>query len=191
MSPTATAAKKKKGALSPGLAEIEELTQCFADHRRVLVDRVHSLEAELQKIRRRYLAPLRKDVAAVNDARAVLHQAIDERKAEFEKPKTRTFHGIKVGFRKLVGSIKWDDVDQVVKLIEKNYADDQSKLDLLLKTEKRPVKATLEQLPAVELKRLGVSVEEDSDEVVIKPTDNDVDKLVDALLAEVSEDSDE
>ena len=35
-----------------------------------------------------------------------------------------------------------------------------------------------------ELKRIGVTVEETGDQIVIKPTDSEVDKLVNALLAD-------
>ena len=45
-----------------------------------------------------------------------------------------------------------------------------------------PIRKALSELTVTELKRLGVTVEEADDQVVIKPTDSEVDKLVGKLL---------
>ncbi len=39
-------------------------------------------------------------------------------------------------------------------------------------------------LTGADLKRLGIRIEADTEAVVIKPTDSEVDKLVEALLAD-------
>jgi hypothetical protein len=176
----ATAAKRKQ-QLTEGLAHVEELTERYAEVRQTLVDRVTKLDSELRAARMRALAGIKKAAADVKDAQAELKVALEENKAEFEKPRTRTFAGIKVGFRKLVGSITWTDGEKVIALIKKHFAD---QAEVLIKTTETPVKDALAQLPAADLKRLGVSVGEDTDEAVIKATDSEIEKLVDALLKE-------
>ncbi len=47
-----------------------------------------------------------------------------------------------------------------------------------------PIRAALEQLSAAELKRIGVSIKDDDDQVVIRDTANEIDKIVSALLAQ-------
>lgn len=99
----------------------------------------------------------------------------------FDTPRTVVFYGIKVGLQKGKGAIEWDDDAQVVKLIEKHFPE---QADVLIKTTKKPVKKALAQLTVAELKKLGIVVEETGDQVVIKSTDSEIDKLVNALLKE-------
>jgi hypothetical protein len=70
----------------------------------------------------------------------------------------------------------------VVTLIEKSFPKAQA--DLLIKTTKKPIKKALEDLDVGALKRIGCRVVETGDEIVIKPADSEVDKIVTALLAD-------
>lgn len=178
----ATARKSKP--LTAGLAQIEELTEVFSVQRQDLVDAVNALEKDLRAAKMRHLAKIKAAAARVKDAQAELSAAIEANRGEFEKPKTRTFFGIKVGFRKLIGTLSWTDPQQVVKLVKRHFP---AQVDVLIRTTEVPVKDALAQLPAADLKRLGVSVGEDTDEVVIRATDSDVEKFVDALLKEAAD----
>jgi hypothetical protein len=80
---------------------------------------------------------------------------------------------------KAKGKITWADDDQVVKLIKKHLPD---QADILIKTTEKPIRDTLQGLTAAELKRIGVTVDETGDVVVIKSTDSEIDKFVEALL---------
>jgi hypothetical protein len=61
--------------------------------------------------------------------------------------------------------------------------------DVLIKLKETPVKDALAQLSAAELKKLGVTVSEAGDQVVVKPVDSEVDKMVDALMKEAGEEA--
>ena len=78
-----------------------------------------------------------------------------------------------------------DDKDQVVRLIKKHFPE---QADVLIKTVEKPIKGAIQQLPVADLKRIGVTVEETGDVVVIKSTDSEIDKLVSALLEQNDED---
>jgi hypothetical protein len=158
---------------------IEKATKEFADGRRDLRDRLQDLNDEIAKAKRNAMPALRRAINAAASRHSWLREAIERHKVLFERPRTQIFHGIKVGYRKMKGEITWDDDGQVVKLIRKHCPD---QFDVLVKTVETPSKEALALLPAELLKKLGVSVENDADEIFIKCTDSEIDKAVNALL---------
>lgn len=170
---------------SQGLALIEELTGIYADRRAALGERVNKLVHEQRMAEARALPGIKQAAAAAKDAEAALKAAIDANAAEFVKPRTRTFSGIKVGLQKLPGKLTFGDPAKVVALIKKLFPERQQ---LLIKTTETPVKDALSKLSGDELKRLGCSVGQDTDEVVVKPTDSEIEKVVAALLKDPATD---
>ncbi|HRQ63918.1 MAG TPA: hypothetical protein PKZ76_03490, partial [Xanthomonadaceae bacterium] len=108
-----------------------------------------------------------------------LHAAVEASPDLFQQPKTRTLHGIRVGWMKQRGKLEIADTASTVALIEKLLPD---QVDVLIKTTKAPVRPALQQLCVRDLKRIGVAVTDDVDTVVIKAADGDLDKLIAALL---------
>ncbi|TAK81737.1 MAG: hypothetical protein EPO20_24025 [Betaproteobacteria bacterium] len=166
------------------LNEIDSQTKAYSAARGELSDAVGLLQEAIQSMTRKHLPVIKRRVQAAKDAEAALRATIEGNPDLFVKPRTLTLHGIKVGFRKAVGKLDWEDDGQVVKLI-KRYFGDQA--DVLIVTKEKPAKEALEQLAAADLKKLGITVEETGDVVVIKDTASDVDKLVKALLKEDEE----
>lgn len=161
------------------LAEIEALTRRYAAARTVLRGRMDGLQAEVDAARRRRLPGIRKAVAAAAEARDALHAAIGEHPEAFVRPRTLVVEGVRIGFVKQKGRLVFADRDRVVALIRRHFPD---QAEVLVKVTEAPVRAALARLPASDLKRLGVTLEETGDAVVIKPTDSETDKLVAALL---------
>ena len=164
------------------LYEIETLTKSFADVRSELSEVVSALNAEIERAQRKRLASIKTMVGRCAEKRDALKVAIESEPALFVQPRTYIFHGIKVGLTKGKGGIEWEDDDQLVRLIEKQFKDQPDLLDVLIKTTKKPLAKGLAQLDVDALKKLGCTVEETGDQVVIKPTDSAVDKVVNALL---------
>ena len=54
--------------------------------------------------------------------------------------------------------------------------------EFLIKTVETPQKKALEKLSAAELKKLGVTVGDDEDVVVVRSMDSEIDKIVKLLL---------
>lgn len=158
---------------------IEYTSKNFADARVDLRNRLQALNDELAKAKRKALPGLRQAIDITAALHASLREIIRENAALFERPRTQIFHGVKVGYRKMKGDLTWESDDQVVKLIRKHCPE---MFDTLVKTVETPLKQGLEQLPAELLKKLGVSVGNDADEVFIKCTDSEIDKAVNALL---------
>lgn len=162
------------------LQEIETLTKGYSEAHKVLFERVQNLNDEIEKLHRVYMRGINTAVEELSVQESLLRCAIEESPELFVKPRTVIFHGIKVGMSKAKGRIEWDDLAGVVKLIRKHLPE---QFETLVTVKETPNKPAMEGLDAGTLKKLGVRIEQDGDQVVIKPTDSDVDKAVRALLA--------
>jgi len=168
----------------PTLEDIERLTKDYAEARQVLAERVAALEDELTAAKRRRLAGIR---GAKNRAAAAhdrLRAAVESAPELFRRPRTHIFHGVRVGWQKGRGELRWDDPDQVVARIKRFMPD---LYDTLVKTRVTPVKSALSRLSVAELRRIGVTVEDSGDQVLIKATDSQLERMVDALLKDAIE----
>jgi hypothetical protein len=165
------------------LDAITTATNAYAIAHEDLSDTVRALEAELAEVKSRHLKQLRKDVARAADKRSALATLLERSPQLFEKPRTLTINGIKVGYQKGKGRIEFDDADHVILRIQRTYGD---QADAYLNMKITPNKEALAQLPVADLKKLGCTVTDAGDEIVIKPT-NDVDKIVTALLKDACE----
>lgn len=167
------------------LEPIESLAKEHAADRALVAERVQALHDEIEQVKRRKLAGLKSAVSQARDSKLRLAAAIEGGKGAFAKPRTRVFHGIKVGLQKAKGKLRFASAEKkVIELIKKHFPD---QVDLLIKTTAKPVKAALQQLPAADLKRLGCSIEGTGDMVVIEPINTEIDELVQALLGDDKE----
>ena len=170
------------------IAEIEAATKPLADARAALADTVGDLNAVIDKAKRQALPKIRREVAMVATRQARLKALVEAAPDLFKRPRTAVFYGIKVGYSKGKGAIKFADEQRVIELIRKKLP---KKADHLLSVTTRVSKEALSKLSADELKAIGCSIEDAQDGVVIKPTDSAVDKLVDALIKDATKDDDE
>jgi len=168
------------------LPEIETLTKEYSAAYKVLSERVQNLNDEVEKVRRRLMAGIQSAAIELADHESVLRLSIDESPELFVRPRTVIFHGIKVGMAKGKGKIEWDDAEGVMKLIRKHLPD---QYDTLVTVRETPNKGALESLDAGTLKKIGVRIEDCDDQVVIRPTDSEIDKAVRALLASFREEN--
>lgn len=169
------------------LTEIEELTKQYALARVSLRSRVQALEDEIRQAKRQRLPAIKKAIQTAMAARARLGVAIEDNRDLFRRPRTQVFHGVKVGYQKKPGGLSWASDERVVKLIKENLPD---MAEVLIKTTEKPLKKALAGVPEDDLKRIGVRVAKGSDQVCIKPTDSEIDKLVEALLSESGDEHD-
>jgi hypothetical protein len=164
--------------------EIDRKTQDYSAAHQVLRDRMQELDEQITAIKKKLLPGIRRAVEVASEKKYALKDMIEDSSELFEKPKTRILHGVKVGFQKGKGKLDWDDDELVVKLIKKNFPE---QADMLIKTTEKPRKDGLNGLDVKDLRKIGVTAEDTGDQVVIKPTDSEIDKLVDALLKESEE----
>ena len=165
------------------LGDIEQITKEYAAEREALTSQVKSLEEEIAVCKRKYIGAIKKAVEITTEKRSLLYAAIEESPELFIRPKTMILYGIRIGYMKSKGRYEWDDEEQVIKLIKRHFPDTWE--EFINATEK-VVKGNLGTITANDLKRLGVRVIADSDEVVIKGIDSEIDKLVEALLKDTT-----
>jgi phage host-nuclease inhibitor protein Gam len=177
---------EETSAPAASLADIEAATKRYADARAALSEIVGELNAEIEAAKRRRLAAIKRFVATCAERQAALAALIEAAPALFAKPRTHVFHGVKVGFQKGKGGIEFDDADDVVARIHRLYPDAHD-LERLIRVKETPNKEALAELPAAELKRLGCAIVAAGDQVVIKPVDGEVDRIVNALLKDATE----
>lgn len=161
------------------MQEIERRAKALADYREKLAGLVSSLNEGIEALQREQLPGIRRAVNAVAERQDQLRQVIEDHPELFVKPRTVMFHGVKLGYAKGKGSIEFDDAAAVVRAIKRLHPD---QVDVLVAVKESPVKTALAQLSAQELRRLGVTVEDIGDVVVISFADSAVDKAVKALL---------
>lgn len=163
---------------------IQAATKRFADKRQALEDLVNTVNCKIEAVYRKNTRALKIAVAQVAEQQAALEALIEASPELFEKPKSLIFHGIKIGFRKGAGGLNWEDDVQVVNLIKKHFP---KLADVLIHIEETPIKKALSELPVSDLKRLGVTVEDTGDMVMVKAVDSAVDKAVKQLLKNATE----
>lgn len=160
------------------LLEIDKLTKKFADSRDDLAREISDLEEVIKSVREQRLPGIKRAFAQMAARKEILHAAIAESAALFEKPKTQVMHGVRVGYAKGKGAIDIGDEQNTVKLIETRLPE---LADVLIKIEKTPIKKSINALLAENLRKIGVTVEECGEYIVIKPVDSEVDKVIKAM----------
>lgn len=161
------------------IESIEQQAKEYAAAADLLAERLNTLQSEIEALTRRHLAAIRRAVRAAADQKAALHTAIEASPGLFDSPRTRVFHGIKIGYQKGKGRLEWSDAERVCQLIRRLFPDDA---ETLIRTTHEPDRNALQKRTVQDLRRLGVRVVDDQDSVVLKRVDGDVDKLVKALV---------
>ncbi|MCS4503868.1 host-nuclease inhibitor Gam family protein [Arhodomonas aquaeolei] len=159
---------------------VEARAEEYAAARDELAGHVQSLERRIENIKREALPQIREAVRNTSEAHDRLRAAVETHPDLWTgKRRTVVIAGVRVGMQKGKGKLSWDDAGQVVKLIRKHFPD---QAEAMIRVKEEPIRKALGELSVAELRKVGVTVEDTEDQVVIKPTDSEVDKLVDKLL---------
>jgi hypothetical protein len=166
------------------LAEVELATKAFSEAHDALCALVSQMNEDVSAAQRPYLKRIRAAVDRAATAKTNLRLAIDYGRTLFDKPRSRTFHGVKVGLQLSKGGISYEDADRTVALLRKAFGENAV---AYIHTKETPDLKMLEDLPPEELTSLGCTVVKQVDQIVIKPTDSAVEKMVEALLKDATE----
>ncbi|PWG62831.1 host-nuclease inhibitor Gam family protein [Spiribacter halobius] len=162
------------------MERIEALTQAYASERDQLAGLVQEIQDEIDRITRRATPAIKDRVRRVAEAHDRLRAEVEARPELWQgKRRTVVIAGVRVGMAKGKGKIAWEDPAQVVRLIRRHFPE---QADSLIRVKEEPIRKALGNLTVAELRRIGCEVEDTDDQVVIKPTDSQVDKLVQQLL---------
>jgi len=161
------------------LADIEIKTRLYDAARQRLIKSLSKYNAAVAAVKEEHLPTIK---AALDDAQQFhegLVDDVDSNRHLFKKPKTRVFHGFKVGLQKKKGALNFADPEKTIELIKKHFP---RKKKELINTVEKLVKGTIEKLTGKELKSIGATLDKDTDAVYIKSTDKEVDKIMSAMV---------
>ena len=167
----------------PVLERIERRAARYARQRAELLDLLHRIEQQQRRLIDQHLGQIRSLLAETAAAEDDLRRLVEGHPECFAKPRTRIFHGIKVGLQKGKGKVEIPDEAKTLRFIREKLPEEQA--ELLIKVTERVDRRMVADLTAADLKRLGIRLVESGDQVVIKPVDSDLDKLVKALLSNI------
>ena len=170
----------------PAMNEIVDLCRKYARAREALGEVTEEIAAERRRIVRQRLRGLKSRVAEVSAAKEALRAAIQASPELFVKPRTVAVDGVKFGFRKQTGALDIGDEAQAIDRLRKKLP---GVADTLVVVRETLDKKGLRKLPAADLAKIGVTIDDPVDEVVIAAAASDIDKLVDALLSDGEEDA--
>jgi len=163
------------------LGTIESLTNDYSVSNKALNSEVELMIKEVEQVKYKWLKSIKPLVEKVASDKVVLFTAVDESRELFQKPRSYTIAGIKVGLQKKKGKLGVADIAKTVELIKKKLSD---KADLLIKDEPKIIKKAIETLTAKELKLIGIEITKDSDEVLIKSDSDKIEKFINHLVKE-------
>jgi len=124
---------------------------------------------------------LERAVETETETHRALLGAVQDAPAEFERPRSVEYAGVKYGFAKLRGTLEWTDDEKVVAKIKKLFGEKEARQ--YIRVTEVPDRKALNKLRLQQLREIGVTVEDDSDVAFARPVDGDVSKLVKRFLA--------
>lgn len=164
-----------------GYERAAELCKAYFEAHEELRERVDAIAEAKRRAGRRLLPGLKQRVAAASALRDELRAHVLANPGAWDKPRTRALHGVKVGLRQLPGRLEIDP-ETAIPLIRKHMPD---RAKALIKTTEKLQATPLKNLQPAMLARIGGRIVELGDETVVQIAKSDVDKLVEALLAEL------
>ena len=144
-----------------------------------LVEACNTLQETIEATKRAAAPKIKRLAQAVQTGRAALADTVSGNRHLFERPRSRTMHGWKVGIEKGRGKVTWADDERVVDLITRHMAD---RLDDLVRTKRTPDRGAIGKLSVEELRRIGCSISDTDDQIVVRPVATDAEKLVSGFL---------
>lgn len=170
------------------LDDLGELARHLAEARNLLATSVAELNAAIEALKADAMPTLRFRIDAAAAAWKALEERIQAHPELFVKPRTVSLHGIKFGIEKGKGVVEVANPKATLKAIRAKLPE---LAEVLIKQKEEPVKKALLNLTAQQLKAIGVQLTGAGDQVVIRPENGAVDKLVKALIKATVDEGDD
>ena len=168
------------------IRELDHISRNYAKARTILADRKAAHDDEAKVVARRHHRGIKNAALLCAEHQKQLEAIIEAHPKLFVKPRTMTLHGIKLGLKKGKGKTDWLPDAKVCELIRKHLPEQSEQL---IQTIESPIKAALLKLDAKTLQKLGYSVSDTGDQIVIKTTVDDLDKFIEAILTAAKEEA--
>lgn len=163
------------------LSDIEQAARDFSAKSKTLRNYHEQLNSEIDAIKSKYLEDIKTASVEAGESYQMLLTLINDAPDLFKNKKSMTVSGVKFGFQKKKGKLEIVNEDVTISKLKELYGDSAA---LYINTKLSVVKKALDSLPASDLKKLGVNIVYDSDVAFIKLTDDEVQKLIEAMMKE-------
>lgn len=163
------------------LSDIERAARDFSAKSKTLRNYHEQLNSEVDAIKSKYLEDIKAASIEAGESYQMLLTLINDASDLFKDKKSMTVSGVKFGYQKKKGKLEIINEDATIAKLKELYGDNAS---LYINTKTSIVKKALDSLPASDLKKLGVNIVQDSDVAFVKLTDDEVQKLIEAMVKE-------
>ncbi len=163
------------------LKDLETAAKEFSTKSRVLRNIKESLDAEIDEVKAKYIEELKKASSEAGESYQMLLTLVESSEELFSDKKSMSINNVKFGYRKKTGKIEIDNEEFTINKLQELFPENA---DMYLSKKISISKKALDSLTAAELKKIGVNVIQDSSEAFVKLTDDEVQKLIDALVKE-------
>ncbi len=168
--------------MSNKLQKIERSCTKLSGERERLAAKVAVLQKQVDQVKKRHVAGIRRLMARVAAAHLATHELVTAAPELFEDPKSLVISGVKVGFKKSRDRLEIANEEKTIALIRRLYPENHASFVQVSET---AIKAALAQLDDAALKRLKVERIDGSNESFCRPQDSELDSLLVALLGNV------
>lgn len=167
------------------LQDIQKRATALSECRDTLSTLFLSLQGNLDAVKNGAMAEIKRVARRVAKEHNELVALINTHPELFEKPRTYVVEGIKFGMQASPGSLEWADDDKVCERIfalaeTGDIPADQ--VELLVAVTKKPVASAVRQLSPDLRRRIGVRLEGDGDQPLIKSVDSTIEKAVTSVI---------
>ena len=167
------------------LQEIQQRATALSECRDLLSTLFLTLQGNLDAVKNGSMAEIKRVARKVAKEHNELVALINANPELFQKPRTYVVEGIKFGMQASQGSLEWADDDKVCERIfaladAGDIPADQ--VELLVTITKKPVASAIRQLSPDLRRRIGVRLEGDGDQPLIKSVDSTIEKAVTSVI---------
>lgn len=163
------------------LSDIEQAARDFSAKSKTLRNYHEELNSKIEALKQEYIEDIKQASCDAGESYQMLLTLINDASDLFKDKKSMTVSGVKFGYQKKKGKLEIVNEDATIAKLKELYGDNAS---LYINTKISVVKKALDNLPASDLKKLGVNIVQDTDVAFVKLTDDEVQKLIEAMIKE-------
>ena len=163
------------------LSDIEQAARDFSAKSKTLRNYHEELNSKIEALKQEYIEDIKQASCDAGESYQMLLTLINDASDLFKDKKSMTVSGVKFGYQKKKGKLEIINEDVTISKLKELYGDNAS---LYINTKISVVKKALDNLPASDLKKLGVNIVQDTDVAFVKLTDDEVQKLIEAMIKE-------
>ena len=168
------------------MREVERLSEEYRLARDRLGTCLQTVQEEIDRVTRLALHDLRRYARAAVEVQSELGELIQSRPEQWDKPRTRTYSGVKVGLRRVAPKLVIPSPEATVDAIRQLHP---GQADALIRVKEAPIVSALNGWSEEALAEIHAHPSPPQDELVIKDAFSDLEKALQKILGDALEES--